>query len=131
MVLSAAVHIGCMNKNLSAIRTLTASHKEPWTVEYGHDLLVPFYLIPDATVSGGGYRETLDFGPDAAAAYMVAGAVNAAGPMAAALQQLADLAEAVPGDAPEGVQMMARAILNAVDTVPEIIPQPEKGPFEL
>lgn len=118
-----------MNKNLATIRTLAENARDTWTVEYGHDLMVPFYLIPDA-LGFRGYRNPLNFDEDAATAYMVAAAVNTAGPMAAALQQLADMAGAVPEDAPEAVQLFARAILGAVETIPEVTPQPAKGPFE-
>lgn len=118
-----------MNKNLAAIRTLADNSRDTWTVEYGHDLMVPFFLIPDA-LDYRGYRNPLNFDEDAATAYMVAAAVNTAGPMAAALQQLADMAEAVPEGAPEAVQLFARAIRNAVESIPEVTPQPVKGPFE-
>ena len=76
-------------------------------------------------ISSRDWQKNLNFEKDADAAYLVAAAVTTAGPMAAALQQLEDLANAAPLDASEDVKLFVRAIQNTVGTVPPVEEKPE------
>lgn len=116
-----------MNKNLAAIRKLARyASSVRWAVDVGHrdDPRKRFFTIP-WVISSGDWRRNLEFEKDDDAAYLVAAAVTTAGPMAAALQQLEDLANAVPLDAPEDVKLFVRAIQNAVGTIPLVEEKPE------
>lgn len=127
---AASAHIEAMNKNLSAIRKLAEhARNRSWRVEAGHeyDPSKRFYTIPWVIQVKDGLSN-LDFGKDAETAYLVAAAVQTAAPMAAALQQLDDLAAGVPADAPENVKLFARAIQNAVASVPDVVAMPSKDP---
>ena len=116
-----------MNKNLAAIRKLARYASERrWAVDVAHkdDRRKRFFTIP-WFLSSGDWSKNLNFEKDADAAYLVAAAVTTAGPMAAALQQLEDLANAAPLDAPEEVKLFVRAIQNAVGTIPPVEEKPE------
>lgn len=111
-----------MKQTLEAITELSTVAGSPeWDVtEIPVNYAPPHYEIRGAYLNVHGAPQTMDFGTDAAAAFLAAASVTVAPELASGVLELLRLAENLPADADGSARAMAEAVLNLVQNLPEV-----------
>lgn len=109
-----------MNQTLEAITNLAEIAGSPqWDVtRIPVNQSAPRYEIKPR--DEWGYAPTLEFDTDTASAHLAAACVNTAPEMASGLLQLQRMAEQLPADADEHARAFAKAVMDLVESLPEV-----------